>query len=307
VAATGTQASARGAAPPTGRPVALDGLIPDRVEDGRVRERWEQWDQWLMLQQLGVHCCERLRPAATITPPNVSGVDMTRERRYEDHEIRQILDLAIGEEHGSAQSLTAVDGLTLRELQEVGREVGVPPDRITQAAATFEGRGESVSRATSLGLPTSVERVVTLPRNPSDREWELLVAELRTTFGGKGEMTSHGGLREWTHGRVQVFIEPTETGYRLRLTDANAALGGMVLGGGLLAFAVLILVVLLGRDDPGARLAVPAFFSLFGGGLIAGSAISLPKWARRQKNRMEHMCRHAVSLLATPEPNDGKP
>lgn len=51
--ATGTHTGPLGAAPPTGKPVALDGLILDHVVGGKVRERWEQWDQSLMLQQLG--------------------------------------------------------------------------------------------------------------------------------------------------------------------------------------------------------------------------------------------------------------
>ena len=229
---------------------------------------------------------------------------MSKERRFKDHEIRQILDLAIGQEDGPAQSLPAVDGLTLLELQEVGREVGLLPDRITQAVAAFEGRGESVPRDTTLGLPSAVGRVVPLPRSPSDREWELLIAELRTTFGGRGEVTSHGGLREWSHGKVQAFLEPTETGHRLRLADSNAAVVGIVAGGFLLAFALMILVVLLGKDEPGFRFAVPALFSLLGGSLAAGSALSLPKWAREQERRMEHISSYAVSLLAQPESSD---
>ena len=51
--ATGTHTGPLGAAPPTGKTVVLDGLIMDRMTDSRVRERWEQWDQPLMLQQLG--------------------------------------------------------------------------------------------------------------------------------------------------------------------------------------------------------------------------------------------------------------
>jgi steroid delta-isomerase-like uncharacterized protein len=51
--ASGTHTGPLGAAPPTGKPVVLDGLIVDRMADGKVRERWEQWDQSLMLQQLG--------------------------------------------------------------------------------------------------------------------------------------------------------------------------------------------------------------------------------------------------------------
>ena len=229
---------------------------------------------------------------------------MSNERRYQDHEIRQILDLAIGQEEGPPHSLAAADGLTLLELQEVGRDVGLPPERIAQAVAAFETRGEFVPRGTSLGLPTAVGRVVPLPRSPSDREWELLIGELRTAFGGKGDVTSHGGLREWSHGSMQAFIEPTETGHRLRLTDSNAAAAGIVLGGFVLAFALLILVVLLGKDVPDFKLAVPAFLSLLGGGLVAGSAMSLPRWARGQESRMEHISRRAVSLLALPGSKD---
>src|SRR5262245_3178483 len=96
----------------------------------------------------------------SVVIPKGCGIDMSNERKYQDHEIRQILDLAIGQEDGPAQSLPTVDGLTLLELQEVGREVGLPPDRISQAVAVFEGRGVSVPRGTTLGLPTSVGRVV---------------------------------------------------------------------------------------------------------------------------------------------------
>jgi steroid delta-isomerase-like uncharacterized protein len=52
--ATGTHRGPLGAAPPTGNRVALDGLILDRMAQGKVLERWEQWDQSLMLQQLGL-------------------------------------------------------------------------------------------------------------------------------------------------------------------------------------------------------------------------------------------------------------
>ena len=51
--ATGTHSGPLGAASPTGKFVAIEGLVIDRIVDGKVQERWEQWDQSLMLQQLG--------------------------------------------------------------------------------------------------------------------------------------------------------------------------------------------------------------------------------------------------------------
>ncbi len=142
--------------------------------------------------------------------------EMRSVRKYQDHEIRQILELAVGEDESPAQSLPAGDGLTLAQLQDIGRDVGVPANRINQAVAAFEGRGESVPRGHTLGLPTSIGRVVSLPRDLSHREWELLIAELRTTFGVTKTVTSHGSLREWSHGGLHAFIEPTETGHNER-------------------------------------------------------------------------------------------
>jgi steroid delta-isomerase-like uncharacterized protein len=52
--AEGTNTGPFGEVPPTGRRVRVDGLILDRVERGRVVERWEQWDQMAMMRQLGL-------------------------------------------------------------------------------------------------------------------------------------------------------------------------------------------------------------------------------------------------------------
>jgi predicted ester cyclase len=52
--AEGTHSGALGPVPPTARRVRIDGLILDRVAAGKIVERWEQWDQMAMLQQLGL-------------------------------------------------------------------------------------------------------------------------------------------------------------------------------------------------------------------------------------------------------------
>lgn len=52
--AEGTNSGPFGEVPATGRRVRVDGLILDRVADGKVVERWEQWDQAGMMQQLGL-------------------------------------------------------------------------------------------------------------------------------------------------------------------------------------------------------------------------------------------------------------
>jgi predicted ester cyclase len=52
--AKGTNSGPFGPMAATGRRVQIGGLALDRVVDGKVVERWEQWDQMAMLQQLGL-------------------------------------------------------------------------------------------------------------------------------------------------------------------------------------------------------------------------------------------------------------
>lgn len=225
---------------------------------------------------------------------------MDNERRYQSEEIREILELAGRDD--PVRSEREDGGLTAAELQAVGREVGLSPERIAQAVIAFEGRGDPSPRTTTLGVPTGTGRTVPLTRAPTDSEWELLVSELRTTFRAKGEITSAGGLREWSNGTLHAFVEPTSTGYRLRLTDSmeGPLLAATLMGGFFLAFAVLILLVLLGKTDPGARFVVPGFFGVIGTGLIAGSRIALPRWVEEREAQMQHIASRARALIDPP-------
>jgi hypothetical protein len=59
----------------------------------------------------------------------------------------------------------------------------VGPERIADAARSLERRPPLLAtRATQLGVPYAVGRTVDLPRAPTEREWELILADLRETF-----------------------------------------------------------------------------------------------------------------------------
>ncbi|MCP9930491.1 ester cyclase [Cyanobium sp. AMD-g] len=51
---TGTHKGPLDSVPATGKEMAIEGLVIDRLVDGKVQERWEQFDQPLMLHQLGL-------------------------------------------------------------------------------------------------------------------------------------------------------------------------------------------------------------------------------------------------------------
>jgi hypothetical protein len=229
---------------------------------------------------------------------------MTDERRYEDDEVAEIFRLAASSRAADAPAPAHEGGLSLAELQAIGGEVGIAPERIAGAAAALELRRGATPRRTHLGLPVSVGRTVDLPRAPTDREWELLVTELRATFGAHGRDRSQGGLRAWANGNLHAYVEPTESGYRLRLgtLKSNAVVLGRLGMAGMAGAAVMLAMYFLASGlAKDVRAAV--VFGVMGIAALVANAVRLPGWAREREEQMEHIAERARALVrAEPEP-----
>ena len=78
---------------------------------------------------------------------------MVDERTYQEDEVSEIFALAASASDAGLPPLADQHGLTLEELQEVGREVGLAPERIAEAAATLDARPEVLPRRRLLGVP----------------------------------------------------------------------------------------------------------------------------------------------------------
>ncbi len=227
---------------------------------------------------------------------------MTDERKYREDEIHKIFDLASSGHEVGPHTSSEEEGLTLAELQEVGLEVGLAPERIARAATALDSRGDAIPRRSYLGMPISVGRIVELPRDVTDREWEMLVSELRETFGARGQVTSHGGLREWSNGNLHAFLEPTETGYRLRMTTFKGnvlPVTAMGVGGLVMGLVFLAIFALEGRlADP--ALLLPLMFAVIGAGALASNLLRLPGWAREREEQMEYIAGRVSQLISAP-------
>ncbi len=228
---------------------------------------------------------------------------MTNQRRYTEEEVREILEEASKVPESAGRALGPSDGLTLEELQTIGTEVGLSAQRIAEAASFLEARQSMPPRRTSLGMPISVGRVVELPRAPTDREWDLLVSELRETFMAHGRLGGAGGTRHWSNGNLHATVEPTESGYRLRMgTVKGEARQLNVLGGVALFMAALLTVVLvLGGTTAWRELLGPLVFAVGGVGALGANLLRLPAWAREREAQMEHIAARARALLGKEE------
>lgn len=226
---------------------------------------------------------------------------MTTERRYADDEVREIFARAADSPGTGLPAVTEPEGLTLEELQAVGLEVGLPPERVAEAAAGLDARAMPVPRRTLLGSPVSVGRIVDLPRRATDREWRFLVAELRETFGAKGHVTTHGDVREWSNGNLHAVLEETEKGHRLRLgTFKGNAMEVMGLGGVGIVMALIMGIAMIAKAKTGIELLLPAFFATMGVGAAAANFLRLPRWADEREAQMEHIAARARALLESP-------
>ncbi len=225
------------------------------------------------------------------------------DRRYTDEEISAIFLAAAEAPMPPPHQAAGSHQLTLAELQDIGREVGIAPEAVAQAARSLDVRRPAASRS-FLGLPIGVERSVALDRALTDEAWERLVVRLRETFHASGTATSHGSLRQWTNGNLQVLVEPTATGHRLRLAtlkrSARASMtSGLAVAG--MGGAVAIASATAGHVAaglPGVALLLAAGMAIF-----AGGALPVPGWARRRGRQFEEIIAQ-LPLPAAPRLGD---
>jgi hypothetical protein len=225
------------------------------------------------------------------------------DRRYNDEEVAAIFLAAAEGPQTPPLHAPHEEGLTLADLQEIGREVGIAPDAVAQAARSLDLRGRAASR-TFFGLPIGVERAVALNRWLTDEEWERLVVELREVFNAKGTVRSYGSLREWTNGNLQALLEPTASGHRLRLRTvkgnarASMTAGLAAIGTGAAVAAATAVAGQLGHAVPGI-----VFLSVVGLGMFANGALQLPGWARLRGRQMEGIAARLALPPGSPPPH----
>ena len=223
------------------------------------------------------------------------------ERRYDDDEVEAIFARASEVEPETPRRLESGEGRTLSELQAIGREAGLSPEAIAEAARSLDQPAQP-QPARFLGLPLGVSRTVTLNRRITDAEWERMVVQLRETFDARGVLRDEGAFRSWSNGNLQVMVEPDGEGQRVRFRTLHGQSRALMLMG--LAFmAVSIVTTMAGMLFTGMNDALSGFGSLFfiGAASFGFGALRLPGWARRRREQMEELARRVTQL--PPDPN----
>lgn len=228
------------------------------------------------------------------------------DRHYNDDEVAAIFRAATEGSESRTLPGGRTDGLTLHDLQDIAREVGISPSAVSRAAQSLDRPAAMTARRTFLGLPIAVERTVALNRNLTDTEWELLIVELREVFHARGTVRAQGSLREWSNGNLHALLEPTPTGYQLRLGtfkgDARASVAVSVLTLGMSA-----VVGVMGAANGTLSHAAPGIAALatIGAVFLANGVLRLPGWARLRRQQMDDIAERLT--LATQDENGSQP
>ncbi len=229
------------------------------------------------------------------------------ERRFNEAEVAAIFERATEAQQTGQRELPSGDGLTLAEVQEIGREVGISSELVVQAARAIDRVGRPTSRK-FLGFTIGVGRTIELDRKLSEPEWERLVVDLRETFDARGAVRADGSFRQWTNGNLQALLEPTETGQRVRLRTVKGDVRSMLVGGIAMlggAATALIAAALRGAAGDAGRMSSLAVLAVAGVGMFGIAALRLGPWARLRQRQMEEIAERLTLAAKSPDsPNE---
>jgi hypothetical protein len=227
-------------------------------------------------------------------------------RRYSDEEIAAIFQKASEGPLASPPQAAHEEGMTLAELQEIGREVGISPEAVDRAARSLDVRPRGGMRK-FIGLPIGVERTIDLGRKLTDDEWERLVVELREVFAARGVVSASGSFRQWTNGNLQALLEPTANGHRLRISTMKDS-ARLSIAFGTVFFVLGAIIAAAGAYAGRVGDALPPIImSLTGVVMIANGTLRLPRWARLRASQMDAITsRLALDTATLPATQDPK-
>jgi hypothetical protein len=226
------------------------------------------------------------------------------DRRYDDDEAAEIFRKAAEGPQSLPSQAAGEQGMTLAELQDIAREAGISPDAVASAARALEIQPRAGGR-TFLGLPIGVERSVALSRKLSDDEWERLVVQLREVFHARGNVSTTGSFRQWTNGNLQVLLEPTASGQRLRISTVRGnAIASMSIGAAMLGLGIVMAIAATISGHLAEATMGIAILTGGGAAALANGALRIPGWARLRARQMEGITTQLAIETGSDVPDD---
>lgn len=223
-------------------------------------------------------------------------------RTFSEQEARDVFARAARDQQAAQTAADPSAGLTLDELQEIGRASGLDPAFVAAAArAVAVGVPES-RRDDWLGVPLSVAHTALLPDPPSDDLWEPLVADARRTFGARGRVETVGRLREWRNGNLVLALGPAGEGSQAHFqTRRPDGLVPVVSGAAVAVLSLVALLTSLASGGDAVALTIAVLLAVLAAGLGGGGLAAQRRWSATRAGQMRDVAERARTRARTPD------
>ncbi|HMB90534.1 MAG TPA: hypothetical protein VKP65_06785 [Rhodothermales bacterium] len=225
-------------------------------------------------------------------------------RRYSEREIGAILKRATEwQEERDETTASAPAGLTLEEIEEIAREVGVDADLVRRAAT------ETVYTCTPekgwhlLGAPIKVKHEAVMSAPAREEDLDEMVVAIRAHLGQKGRFEKLNGVLTWTSPERgdQVEISVVPKGKHTQVQGKQFFLGIAMS----IFFLPLFFTLIIGSAYLAEEVGMPALLeiALLTGAMLAVfglGRVGFKLWTRQQRQKMETLMQHLGGMLEDP-------
>ena len=183
-------------------------------------------------------------------------------RTFSDQEVREILKRAV--ENGPTDVLSSRGGLSLAELKSIGREVGIDPVRLEDAARAVTQKDELLSNPI-VGVPIVVRYNRTANGQLDPTRTVSVLSVIRRIMGHHGEVSEVSGSLEWRTkgGSVDRLVSVSSHG-RTTTIEASANLRQAAVGtfgsGGAIALVIGLVGIAASAESGPIALVVTSGF-----------------------------------------------
>jgi hypothetical protein len=218
-------------------------------------------------------------------------VTVTDSRRFTDREVALVLKRASEMEESVGDEVGGGSGLSLAELEDIGREVGISAVSLRSAVAGLD-RGRGLNAARIAGAPLVQRAVHGIPTRLDEETIRELVAIVDRDLDGAGTVTEALGSVRWTASdrfrSTQVRISPTEGSTAIEVVEKTNGRLRRVMHALPGAWGAMAIMPILSSGATSAPQAV----ALTGAAVIAGVVAGRAVWtvlARRSAGRVKRL------------------
>ncbi|GAA5520850.1 hypothetical protein LQ318_03860 [Aliifodinibius salicampi] len=214
-----------------------------------------------------------------------------RAHLYTEKEIGALIKRATEIQEKAHESFP--QGLSLQEIKDIAREIGIDPKHIRSAASELEHQMATEQRSNFLGAPFLIEQKRAIRGEISAEEWEDLVRQIRRMTGSSGRTTTVGQTRQW-HRSVKDMSTTLEETHLQVVSQKNQSIieirkhfqGGAYITYlmGLIISGTLAGILLDGNGYTNLVNTGVVLTSMSGG--FAAARLAIISWTGRQRRKM---------------------